>query len=53
MILNIKRNDNSFWKNCPAWAKQMPSKVLFVGKKTAAVRSLRAKIVIVGNSKWV
>ena len=56
MILNTKRIHNSFWRNFPARAKQMPSKVLFVGKRkvtTAAVRSLRAKIVIVGNSKWV
>ena len=33
MILNTKRIQNSFWRNFPARAKQMPSKVLFVGKK--------------------
>ena len=33
MILNTKRSHNSFWRNFPATAKQMPSKVLFVGKK--------------------
>ena len=40
--------------NIPARAKQTPSKVLLVARKkatTAAVRSLRAKIVIGGNSK--
>ena len=56
MILNTKRIHNFFWRNFPVRAKQTPSKVLFVAKKkatTAAVRSSRAKIVIVGNSKWV
>ena len=33
MILNTKRIHNSFWTNFPARAKQMPSKVLFVGKR--------------------
>ena len=33
MILNTKRIHNSFWRNFPARAKQMPSIVLFVGKK--------------------
>ena len=33
MIFNRKRINNSFLKNVPARAKQMPSKVLFVGKK--------------------
>ena len=33
MILNTKRNHNSFWRNFPARAKQMPWKVLIVGKK--------------------
>ena len=33
MILNTKRIHNSFWRNFPARAKQMPSKVLFVDKK--------------------
>jgi len=33
MILNKKRIHNSFWGNFPAIAKQMPSKVLTVGKK--------------------
>ena len=52
MILNTRRIHNSFWRNFHAIAKQMPSKVLFVGKKNrrprtaAVVRSLRAKIVI-------
>ena len=54
MILNTKRNHNSKSCDFPARTKQMRSKVLFVGKKkrrTAAVWSLRAKIVIFGNSK--
>ena len=33
MILNTKRIHNSFWRNFPARAKQMPSKVSFVGEK--------------------
>ena len=33
MVFNRKRINNSFLKNVPARAKQMPSKVLFVGKK--------------------
>ena len=33
MILNTKTIDNSFWENFRARAKQMSSKVLFVGKK--------------------
>ena len=33
MIFNTKRIYNSFWRNFPPGAKQMPSKVLFVGKK--------------------
>ena len=33
MILNTKRIHNSFWRNFPARATQIPSKVLFVGKK--------------------
>ena len=33
MILNTKRIHNSFWRNFPARAKQIPSKVLFVDKK--------------------
>ena len=50
MILNTKIIHNSFWRNLSARAEQMPSKVLFVGKKKTrprAVRLLRAKIVIV------
>ena len=47
MILNTKIIHNSFRRNFPARAKQMQEKA------TAAVRSLRAKIVIVGNSIWV
>ena len=42
MVLNTKGIHNSFWRNFLAKAKQMPSKVLFVGKKMP-----------VGNSKWV
>ena len=46
-----KRIHNSFWRNFPTRAKEMPSKVLFVGKKNAtAIRLWRAQIVIVGNS---
>ena len=33
MILNKKTIHKSFWRNFPARAKQMLSKVLFVGKK--------------------
>ena len=33
MILNTKRIHNSFWRSFPTRAKQMVSKVLFVGKK--------------------
>ena len=51
MILNTKRIHNSFWRNFPARAKQMPSKILFVSKKHWP--NLCTKIVIVGNSKWV
>ena len=54
LILNTKRVHNSFWRNFPAISEQTPSKVLFVAKKkamTAAIGSLHAKIVIVGNSK--
>ena len=51
MILNTKRIHNFFWRNFPARAKQ------FICRQekatTAAVRSLRAKIGIVGNSKLV
>ena len=53
-----KKNSSLLLKKFPRQrAKQMPSKVLFVVKKekatTAAVWSLRAKLVIVGNSKLV
>ena len=51
MILNTKRIVNSFWRNFPVRAKQMPSKILFVSKKHWP--KLCTKIVIVGNSKWV
>ena len=40
MILNTKRIHNSLWRNFPARAKQMPSKVLFVGKKKRRRRPL-------------
>ena len=54
MILNTKRIHNSFRRNFPARAKQMPSFICRQEKATtAAVRSLRAKMIIVGNSKWV
>ena len=58
MILNTKRIHNSFWGNFPARAKQFNAFKSFICQQekatTAAVRSLRAKIVIVaGNSKWV
>ena len=38
MILITKTNHNAFWRNFPARAKQMPSKVLFVGKKSRRPR---------------
>ena len=38
MILNTKRIHNSFSGNFPARAKQMPSKVLFVGRKKELLR---------------
>ena len=55
MILITKRNHNSFWRNFPARAKQMPSEVFFVGKKSmdVAIQSSHNKIVIIGNSNWV
>ena len=56
MVLDTKRIHNSFWRNFSGRTNQkMPLKFLFVGKKTRPppVRSLRAKIIIVGNSKWV
>ena len=34
VISNTKRIRNPFWRNLPTVSKQMPSKVLFVGKKT-------------------
>ena len=51
--LKYKKNSQLLLKKFPRRAKQLPSKVLFVGKKTRRppVRSLLAKIVIVGNSK--
>ena len=48
MVLNTKKIHNSFRRNFPTRAKQMQEKAT-----AAAVRSLRAKIVIVGNSIWV
>ena len=35
MVSNPERIYNSFWINFPAKAKQMTSKILFVGKKTS------------------
>ena len=54
MASNTKRIHN-FWRNFPKLAKKMPSKVLFVSKKTRRpFAHLRAKIVwIVGPIKWV
>ena len=43
-----KQIHNSFWRKFPTIAKQMPSKVLFVSKKTRLpFGHLRTKIVIV------
>ena len=47
MVLNTKRIHNSFWQNFPERAQQLPSRDLFVGKKTLGHC---AKIVIVSNS---
>ena len=48
MVSKTKRIHNSFWRDFPSIAKQMPSKVLFVGRKTRRpFGHLRAKIVIV------
>ena len=47
------QNDFKYKRNFFARARQMPSKVLFAGKKKRRPRPfgpLRAKIVIVGNS---
>ena len=53
MVSNTERYHN-FLKNFPARAKQMPSKVLFVGEKTwQPFGHLRAKIAIVGSNTWV
>ena len=41
MILNSKRIQNSLWRNVPARAKEMPSKVLFVGAKKRRPRPFR------------
>ena len=56
MVFNTKRIRDSFWRNFPERAKQMPSKVLFVGKKTQPLFGHCARQncnEIVGNSKWV
>ena len=42
MILNTKIIHDSFWRDFPARAKQMPSKVLFVGEKKR--RLLRSSV---------
>ena len=54
MASNTKRIHN-FWRNFPKLAKKMPSKVLFVSKKTRRpFAHLRAKFVwTVGHIKWV
>ena len=46
MILNTKRIHNSFWMNFPARAKQMPSKILFVGEKRSALVNIRRKALL-------
>ena len=51
-VSNKRRIHNSFRRNFPIIAKQMPSKVLFVGKKTRRLfGNLGLKILIVGSSK--
>ena len=50
MVSNAERY-HKFLNNSPARAKQMPSKILFVGEKTwQPFGYLRAKIVIVGSN---
>ena len=51
MILNTERNHNSFWSNFSARAESFFCRQ--EKARAAVVWSLRAKIVIVGNSKWV
>ena len=46
MILNTKRIHNSFWRNSSTRAKQMPSKILFVGKKRSALVNIRRKALL-------
>ena len=54
MVSNKERIDNSFWRNDSATAKQIPSNVLFNGKKMWQLfGQMRAKFVIVGGNKWV
>ena len=53
MILNTKRIHNSFWRNFPQELNKCQFKSVICRQEkatAAAVRSLRAKIVIVGNS---
>ena len=51
MVLNKKRIKNSFWRNFPARAKQMPSSFICRQQKatTAAVRSSRFKTLTTVN----
>ena len=49
MVLSTKRIHNSFRRNFPERAKQMPSKVICRQENATSVRSLRAKIVVFVN----
>ena len=48
MVFNTKRIHNYFWRNLLERAKQMPSKLVFVGKKMRRPfdRSSRAEIIM-------
>ena len=48
IVFNTKRIHNSFWRNLLERAKQMPSKLVFVGKKMRRPfdRSSRAEIIM-------
>ena len=50
MILKTKTIHNSFWRNFPERAKQMPSNVLFVGKKKR--RRSRSVIARQNCNRW-
>ena len=49
MVLSTKRIHNSFRRNLPERARQMPSKVTGRQENATSVRSLRAKIVVFVN----